>query len=76
MPGLLRKADRQLSLALVNVPEELMYWLALLTMATSTRLRLTSSMARPLTRILDSVKAVPSVGEARVSLSHGLRSPG
>jgi hypothetical protein len=47
-----------------------------LTTATSTRLRPMSSWARPLTKILASVKAVPSVGEARVSFSDGSRSPG
>jgi hypothetical protein len=61
---------------LVKEPLELMYWPALLTMATSTSLRPTSSRARPLTKIRASVKAVPSVGEASVSLSDGSRSPG
>ena len=76
MPGLLRKADRQLSLVLVKLPLELMYWPALLTTATWTEPMAVSSSARPLTKIRASVKAVPSVGEARFSFSHGSRSPG
>jgi hypothetical protein len=35
-----------------------------------------SSSARPLMKIRASVKAVPSVGENRVSLMVGSRSPG
>jgi hypothetical protein len=76
VPGLLRKADRQLWLVLVKLPLELMCWPALLTMATSTWPMAVSSSARPLTKIRASVKAVPSVGENSVSLRVGSRSPG
>jgi hypothetical protein len=61
---------------LVKPPLELMYWPAALTIATSTRPLALPSSARPLTKILDSVKAVPAVGENSVSCSHGSRSPG
>jgi hypothetical protein len=76
VPGLVRNALRQLSPVLVKLPPELMHWPRLLTIPTSTRPMPTSSMARPLTAILASVKAVPSVGEPSVSTSDGSRSPG
>jgi hypothetical protein len=76
VPGLFRKAVRQLSAVLEKVPDELMYWPRLLTIATWTEPMAVSSSARPLTKIRASVKAVPSVGENRVSLMVGSASPG
>ena len=68
-PGLFRNAVRQLSLVLVNVPDELMYWPGAFLIATSTPAICWSSSTRPLTKIRPSVKAVPSSGENRSSLN-------
>jgi hypothetical protein len=67
---------RQLSLVLVKVPLEDMYWPALLMIATSTRCMAWSSSARPLTKMRPSVNFVPSVGASRPSVKTGGVSPG
>ncbi len=59
-----------------KLPLLLMYWPSELTTATSTSAMAMSSSARPLTKIRDSVNAVPSVGEARLGNNVGGWSPG
>ncbi len=59
---------RQLAVVLVNVPLELMYWPALLTTATWTSAHGGVVLGAAADEDLASVNAVPSVGEARVSL--------
>ncbi len=72
----MRNEERQLGVVLVNVPLELMYRPRLSMIAICTSAMLVSSWPRPLTRMRDSVNAVPSVGSCKDGSSVGVASPG
>ena len=56
----------QVAVVLVNAPDAVMYWFGAFGIATSTLAIDWSSSARPLTKILPSAKAVPSIGREQV----------